>query len=55
MSTTKMASIYISDGKSYSHEDGSSHGDGVQWVEDGGEEMDVEARFKTESPQLGEI
>ena len=39
----------------HSHEDGSGHGDGVERVEDGGEEMDVEARFKTESPQLGEI
>ncbi len=32
---------YLSYGKSYSHEDGPSHGDGVKWVADSGEEMDV--------------
>ena len=36
----------------HSHEDGPGHGDGVEGVEDGGEEVHVESRFKTESPKL---
>ena len=36
----------------HSHKDGSGHGDGVERVEDGGEEVYVESRFKAESPKL---
>ena len=43
--------MMISD-DSYSHEDGSSHGNGIEGVEHCGEEVDMKARFKTKSPQL---
>ena len=41
--------------KAHSHKDGSGHGDGVEGVEEGGEEMDVKSRFKSESPQLSRV
>ena len=43
------------EGGAHSHEDGPGHGDGVEGVEDGGEEVHVESGFKTESPKLSRV
>ena len=41
--------------EAHGHKDGPCHGDGVERVEEGGEQVDVESRFETESPQLFRI
>ena len=38
--------------KAHSHKDGSGHSDRVEWIEKGGEEVDVETRLESKSTQL---
>ena len=43
------------DVETHSHKDGAGHGDGIERVEEGGEEVNMKAGFKTKSPQLFRI